>query len=268
MARLPRLSLKRVRTRVPLFPRIGITAARKRGRIMVLLNWLSVLLAGGRPVVLRAGGRPRRLDGLRGFVIGGGDDIDVSLYGGEPYLETRVDPERDSMEMAVLNHAARFGLPVLGICRGAQMINIHQGGSLHQDIYAVFEDAPRRRSVLPRKAIAVRRDSGLQRILKKKRLTVNALHHQAVARLGKDLRVVARDRFGIVQAIEATTAPLRIGVQWHPEMLIYRGRQRGLFQALVAAARRPEAAHIDTAGLPVMAEPATIPPIHTDNKLN
>lgn len=222
-------------------PRIVVTAACHRGRTMTLLNRLAVWRAGGTPVVLRPTGPPAEvlasLDAIDGVVVGGGDDIDVSLYSDGPELETRIDPDRDALELALLDLAAARGLPVLGICRGAQMLNVHLGGTLLRDIHAVYEEAPRMRTVLPRKCIHLAPDSRLRGLLRTDSTVVNALHHQAVDRLGRGLRVAARDEYGIVQAIEAFDAPLRIGVQWHPEWLFYQGRQRGLFQALVATAR-------------------------------
>lgn len=220
-------------------PLIGITASRGRGRIMTLLNRLAVWRAGGRPRVLRPGDgwrRPGGLDGFAGFVIGGGDDIDVALYADGLTLDTRVDPERDALEMAVLDRADAAGLPVLGICRGAQMLVVHAGGSLHTDVHAVYGDAPRLRTILPRKAVTLTPGSQLAALLGRAATTVNALHHQAVDRLGRGYVVSARDAHGIVQAIERPDPPWRLGVQWHPEFLFYAGHQARLFAALVARA--------------------------------
>jgi putative glutamine amidotransferase len=101
--------------------------------------------------------------------------------------------------------------------------------------------------VLPKKTITIVKDSRLDRILRCNPCSVNALHHQSVDKLGKDLRVVARDESGIVQAIESETAPFLLGVQWHPELLFWKPPQRRLFSALAEAARvrvetAPEAA--------------------------
>lgn len=216
-------------------PRIGITAARRRGRVMTVLNMVSILRAGGWPVVL-APDRRESPAGLDGFVIGGGDDIDVSLYDDGPQLETRIDPERDRLELAVLDYATAHGAPVLGICRGAQMINIFMGGTLHRDIHDAYR-VPRLRTVLPRRHVHVAADSLLARLLNTPHTRVNVLHHQAMDVIGTGLRVVARDEHGIVQAVEHLGMPLRLGVQWHPEFLFYQGRQRNLFGAVVAAAK-------------------------------
>ncbi|HYD98506.1 MAG TPA: gamma-glutamyl-gamma-aminobutyrate hydrolase family protein, partial [Alphaproteobacteria bacterium] len=127
--------------------------------------------------------------------------------------------------------------PVLGICRGSQMINVHRGDSLHTDIYKVYVEAPRLRTVLPKKPVLIDPDSRLFGILGERECRVNALHHQSVDRLGEGVRVAARDCYGIVQAIEVPAHSYMLGVQWHPEFLVAdRGQQR-LFHALVAACR-------------------------------
>jgi len=114
------------------------------------------------------------------------------------------------------------------------------GGSLHQDIHDVYVDAPRMRTVLPRKRVELVEGSFLQSVLGKDVARVNALHRQAVDRLGEDLRVAARDEHGIVQAIEGAKNPEHfiVGVQWHPEFLIYRPSQWRLWSQFASAARQ------------------------------
>lgn len=220
-------------------PRIGVTTSRGRGRLLWLFVWLALARAGARAVRLTVGQKPA-LERLDGVIVGGGDDISATIYGGEIDPAVKVDPERDALELKVLAHASERGLPVLGICRGAQMINVFLGGSLHTDIYAVYEQAPRQRTVLPRKTVQVNQESRLGGILKCLRCRVNALHHQSIDRLGDGLEVVARDQHGMIQAIEAAGPRFLIGVQWHPEFLLLdRGQQR-LFGNLVRAARNPE----------------------------
>ncbi|MDB5365065.1 MAG: putative gamma-glutamyl-gamma-aminobutyrate hydrolase [Rhodospirillales bacterium] len=177
------------------------------------------------------------VDRLDGLVIGGGDDIDATLYGGEVAPAVRIDEERDRLELRMLAEAAKRDLPVLGICRGSQMINVHRGGSLYTDIYEVFVKAPRLRTVLPRKSVEITQGSRLAALLGEPRVRVNALHHQSVDRLGDGVRVAALDRWGIVQAIEVPRCRFLIGVQWHPEFLVFDRREQNLFRSLVDAAR-------------------------------
>lgn len=232
-------------------PLIGVTASSRGGHIGWWFNRLALYRAGARAVRITADD-PYPIHGLDGLVVGGGDDIDATLYGVHLEPAVKVDPERDRLELGALDCAEEVVLPVLGICRGAQMVNIHRGGSLHTDIYEVYLHAPKMRTVLPRKRIAIEPGSRLHRILGLLECRVNALHHQSIDHLGEGLQVVARDDSGIVQAIEAPEHPFLLGVQWHPEFLVADRHQRRLFQELAAAAtqrrqRRQSAALARTA---------------------
>jgi putative glutamine amidotransferase len=217
-------------------PLIGVTTSRRGGWRSYLMHRLALWKAGARAVQIVPGaGLPA--ENLNGLVIGGGDDIGAEIYGGAVLPDVRIDPDRDAMELDLLKSALPLGVPVLGICRGSQMINVALGGSLYTDIYQVYVEAPRMRTVLPKKTVSIVRDSRLDRILRCNPCRVNALHHQSVDRLGEGLRVVAKDESGIVQAIESETAPFLLGVQWHPELLFWKPPQRRLFEALAQAAR-------------------------------
>ncbi|KAA0598014.1 putative glutamine amidotransferase [Azospirillum lipoferum] len=216
-------------------PLVGITASVHGSRIAAMANRLALWRAGASSVRITADS-PFPIDRLDALVVGGGDDIDASLYGESARPQIRIDPERDRLEMRALDCAAKIALPVLGICRGSQMINVHRGGSLHVDIHEVYEEAPQMRTVLPRKRIRIEPDSRLYRILGIGECRVNALHHQSVDRVGDGLRVVARERAGVVQGIEAPDESFMIGVQWHPEYLVADSRQQALFRRLVATA--------------------------------
>ncbi len=191
---------------------------------------------GARPLRLRPGD-PWRPHGLDGIVIGGGADIAVTLY--DP-LEVEVvppDPARDGFEIEVIEHAIEEDVPLLGICRGAQLLNVVQGGSLLRDVRSMRRPAHNRSTVLPTRSVIVAEASELAKVMGCQRCKVNSLHRQAVDRPGRGLTVVAHDLDGVPQAIEDTSARFRIGVQWHPEYLAWQRRQRRLFAALVAAAR-------------------------------
>ncbi|MEL6586333.1 MAG: gamma-glutamyl-gamma-aminobutyrate hydrolase family protein [Pseudomonadota bacterium] len=216
-------------------PRIGVSVSRRTGWIVFPLMALNVFLGGGRAI------RWQSLDdvdlsAVDGVLIGGGDDISPTLYDGDLTLSARLDPDRDHLEKTILTEAFDQGLPILGICRGSQMLNVVLGGSLHQDAFP-FYGSDYYRTVLPRRCVEVEEDSRLAQITGGNTMNVNALHRQAVDRLGDGLRVAARDSRGMVQAIERVADPFAVGVQWHPEHLFYAKPHRALFAALVTAAR-------------------------------
>ncbi|SLN37379.1 Putative glutamine amidotransferase [Roseivivax jejudonensis] len=216
-------------------PIVGVTVSRRSGWRIFPLMWLNIRLAGGRAIKWRAG-REVDLDKVDAVVIGGGDDIAPQLYGGEVRLGVRLDPDRDALEQEVIRQAFDRNLPVLGICRGAQMLNVVLGGDLHQEAYEVY-DSRYLRTILPRKRVDVTEDSLLARTTGAHCLQVNALHTQAVKRLGSELRVAARDSGGMIQAVERVRDPFALGVQWHPEHIFYRRAHRRIFRALIEAAR-------------------------------
>ncbi len=151
---------------------------------------------------------------------------------------TEISRERDSLEFKLFDFALQGNKPVLGICRGAQLINVFFEGSLHEEISSFYFEVPNPYSIFPVKTIYVEKNSKTFNILQSSELSVNALHHQAVDRAGKNIRTVAREANGIVQAIEHTQLEFMIGVQWHPEYLITRKRQRRLFRSLVKTAAK------------------------------
>ena len=217
-------------------PVIGVTTSRRSGwRIFPLVN-LNLWLAGGRGLRWGAG-RPADLEQVDGIIIGGGDDISPELYGGTAVIGVRLDPSRDALERRLAEEALARNIPILGICRGAQMLNVALGGNLDQDAWSTFGEAPHIRTILPRRRIDVLDDTHLARIAGQADMDVNALHSQAVDRLGEGLRVSARDQYGMIQAVERAKDPFALGVQWHPEHLFYARRQRAIFRALVVAAR-------------------------------
>jgi putative glutamine amidotransferase len=175
----------------------------------------------------RATGAP-----LSALVIGGGDDISPEHYGGDLEAMVKTDPERDRLEIEWIRQALDDGLPLLGICRGAQLINVVQGGTLHADIRALRKRTSNRPGLLPAKQVRLTPGSRLAEICGKPRLRVNSLHHQAIKEPGAGLEVVGRDRDRIVQAVEAARGRALIGVQWHPEYLFYLPSQFAIFHWL------------------------------------
>lgn len=217
-------------------PRIAVTGKASRWAPGWWCAWLAIALAGGR--ALRATpGRPLPAD-IDALVIGGGDDIASDLYAASSAYDTGADRARDDFELAALRAAQAAQSPILGICRGAQLLNVAAGGTLYADISAHRHSTSNRVNPLACKAVAIKVRSRLAEVSGRRRIRVNSLHHQAIHVLGRGLRATARDADGFVQAIEHPDAPFMIGVQWHPEYLGYRRVQRRLFRALVDAAQR------------------------------
>ncbi len=223
-------------------PRIGVTTSRRSGWRIFPLVAFNVWMAGGCAVRWVDGSDARMAD-VDGVIIGGGDDISPDLYGGQIVASARLDPGRDALERRLVHEAFELSKPVLGICRGSQMLNVALGGTLHQDAYDTYRDSDRHRTILPRKTVLIEPGTRLARVAGDDPMKVNALHSQAVDELGRGLRVAARDRGGMIQAIERVRDPFAIGVQWHPEHLFYARRQQGLFRALVTAAAARKAHH-------------------------
>lgn len=226
-------------------PRIAVTGPDTRFPIAWWFIRWGIWRAGG--VAIRMTPQHPQSDApFDGIIVSGGDDIDPRLYlpealdeAGDPTPETApADPARDAFEVDMLTRVLPTSLPLLGICRGAQLLNVVQGGNLHADVRPLRKHTSNRRTPFARKTLQMVDDSRLTRILGHTRLRINSLHHQAVDTLGASLTVVGRDRDGLVQAIEDPTHPFRIGVQWHPEYLPLHAAQRRLFAALVNAARR------------------------------
>ena len=219
-------------------PRIGVSVSAKSGWRVFPFFRLALWRAGGRAVRIQTGRERRSLAGLDGVVIGGGDDINVELYGGRLIPHAVFDDARDMLEKTLIEEAEQRCLPILGVCRGAQLVNVVRGGNLHQDIFEAYPGAREIHTPLPRKRVTIAPESRLATFYGGEPSMVNSLHKQSVDRLGHMLRAVAWDEAGVVQAIESTTKRLVIGVQWHPEYLVLSRRDHGLFVALVEAARR------------------------------
>jgi len=198
--------------------------------------------AGGIPVVLpplAPAAIAPLVERLSGVCLSGGPDIDPAGYHAERHTDLGpVEPALDAFELAVARHADALGLPVLGICRGCQALNVARGGTLHQHLPDVTDGTIDHRQTAPGRqvthTVTVEPDSMLAGITGPGRLEVNSFHHQAADRLGRGLRVVARAPDGVVEAIEGDG--FFVGVQWHAETLVDRARHLALFEALVAEA--------------------------------
>ncbi len=183
-------------------------------------------------------GRPEIPTGVRGLVIGGGDDIEPEHYGMIGDAGVDYDPARDALEMAMVRRALAADIPALGICRGAQLINVVMGGSLYSDIRPLRRRTPNRNSAFRIKWAELEPDCQISRELGVTGLGINSLHSQAIDRVADNLKVSARDRDGFVQAVENPGREFLWGVQWHPEYLTYRHLHRRIFRSFAEAVRR------------------------------
>ncbi len=186
----------------------------------------------------------RRIDGL---LLAGGEDIDPHFYDDEPKEAEieKTDPDRDRVELLLARWAVAAQMPILGICRGHQLLNVALGGGLYQDIHAelgITETHDMRgkgenfRQKRPHQVI-LKPDSKIARELGAV-LWVNSLHHQAVATPGRGLRVVGISPEGVIEAMELEGHPFAVTVQWHPEMLTDDDLMLRVFRLFVEEAAR------------------------------
>lgn len=178
----------------------------------------------------------RVLSRLDGLVITGGADVDPAAYGHDPHPAT--DPpagDRDAWEFALLSAALRCGMPVLGICRGAQVLNVALGGTLHQHLPDVVGHTLHRQGdgVFATSQVRTLAGTRLAGLIGPK-TRVQCYHHQAIDRLGAGLVVAAVDDEDVVEAVELPGEPFVLAVQWHPEQTLEDVR---LFAGLVEAGR-------------------------------
>lgn len=148
----------------------------------------------------------------------------------------KLDLIRDNLEWQLLQDAAGRNIPILGICRGAQLLNVYHSGTLYRDLSTYYREEPKITTIYPRKKVLVEQGSRLFNILGAEVIRVNSLHNQAVKQTGKGIRVVAREPGGVIQAIEHHGYAFMTGVQWHPEYLPQVSTQRRLFDELVRCA--------------------------------
>jgi len=230
-------------------PIIGVTSAfnwRERNYTLAETYVESIKQAGGIPVILAhtpldAATLAQALDAL---LVTGGPDVNPVYYNEDPHPKLGgIDPERDESELALLEAFIATGKPILGICRGMQALNVALGGSLFQDIYTHYTEAPllKHGQEAPRwstsHTVDLLPDSQLQRIFGSEEVLVNSFHHQAVKDIAPVLIVSAKAPDGIIEAIEKPGHPFCIGTQWHPECMFDRPQSpmHKLFAAFVEA---------------------------------
>jgi putative glutamine amidotransferase len=232
-------------------PIIGVTVDNFDGMDRYRSNMdyaAAVEQAGGLPVLLpyRVDHAlvPQYVDLCDGILFTGGNDLDPALYGESQWhpKAERIDPARQSFELALIAEVEKRRLPALGVCLGSQLMNVHRGGSLVQ----FLPDQPRENAIEHRRVpkedpkrhdITLVADSQLGRAIATTRISVNSFHKQGVKQIGRGLRVVATAPDGVIEAFEDPSFPLFAAVQWHPERLIDEAAHLAPFTLLVEKAK-------------------------------
>ncbi len=204
----------------------------------------AVELEGGLPILLptaciEGDHAEAYLSMLSGLVISGGTDVDPSRYGQELHPTTQlVVPEKEEFDLRLVRGALEMDMPVMGICYGEQLLNICLGGSLFQDMPSDL-DAILEHNDPPGEyhKVLIEKDTILHRLLGVDVMDTNTIHHQSVDRLGDGLRVCARTKDGVVEAVESDRHRFVVGVQWHPERMLDQPSGRRLFSGFMKEAR-------------------------------
>jgi putative glutamine amidotransferase len=236
-------------------PLIGITAgirkdAEENPRVMLGEVYVTaVLRAGGVPLLIPTGVPDEALDDIRarldGLIVTGGPDIETSIFHGEDHPAVYgVDPRRDSLELNLVRNAAEHGTPLLGICRGIQVINVALGGDLYTHIADQLPGALRHDTDpscpydYPAHPVRIEPGSRLESIVGGQSAQVNSWHHQGLRKPAPGARPVAWAPDGLIEAIEVQDMPFGLGVQWHPEWMPAVDGMQAIFRALIAAASK------------------------------
>ena len=227
-------------------PIIGISAGKSLNnqqisQINLNENYiLAIQAAEGTPLIIPTGTPQSDVEQIvnrvDAIILSGGGDIETSIYDGMPNSRvSNVDPARDSLEIFLARLAYKLQKPLLGICRGCQVINVAFGGSLYSDIPSQYKTSIRHDCYpgiardFEAHSIEVVKDSKLQDIFSGNELKVNSLHHQGINRLAEMFTAIAHSPDGLIEAVEAFEHPFYIGVQWHPEWMLNSPSMRNLF---------------------------------------
>jgi putative glutamine amidotransferase len=203
----------------------------------------AVEMAGGLPILMPFRTDPKLVpafvDLIDGILFSGGNDLDPALYGESWHAKASpIDPGRQGFEMALLAEVERRRTPILGVCLGSQLMNVHRGGSLHQFIPDLTAEIEHRKigTELKRHPVRVDPESQIGKAIGKTEVWVNTYHKQAVNRLGRGLKVIATAPDGVIEGFEDPSFPLYAAVQWHPERLADEAEHLAPFKLLVQRA--------------------------------
>lgn len=222
-------------------PIIGITSSHEKEnglrnyhRTTVSIDYTKgVIEGGGIPIIIPTTNDieiiKEQLKLIDGLILSGGPDINPVHYG-EDFKEKIgvISPERDDNEIKILNEFLKTEKPILGICRGHQLLNIYFGGTLYQDLsYFEKEVLKHRQDLYPElevHSVTIEKGSILENLYGES-IRTNSFHHQAIKDLGKGFKVIARSNDGIIEGIEKIDHKFCLGIQWHPEMMVARGNK-------------------------------------------
>lgn len=234
-------------------PLIGITTSRIYNRygfsqIGITEAYIEAIShAGGTPLLIPLGlpdeAYAALLEHLDGVLFTGGGDVQPERYGDQPNsLVREMDPDRDRVEISLLQDCLPGQKPFLGICRGIQLINVAMGGSLYEDLQTQFPGAqrhqffPEKPRSFPAHRVQIESKSRLAGVLGTTQIDVNSLHHQGIRQLAEGLSASAYAPDGLIEAFELPDYPFGLAVQWHPEWMQEHEPMQALFQAFTQAA--------------------------------
>ncbi|HSM24411.1 MAG TPA: gamma-glutamyl-gamma-aminobutyrate hydrolase family protein [Anaerolineaceae bacterium] len=236
-------------------PIIGISAGKELSdtniqKICLIDKYTQAIIhSGGIPLIIPTGisenSIPTIFQSINGILLTGGGDIETQRFKGDDHPKVYgIDPDRDHLEIELVLAAIKYNKPLLGICRGIQVINVTLGGDLFTDIsdqkpaalrHDWFPNHPR--DLLAHKVV-IETDSTLLKIVKLTQFKVNSLHHQAIRNLSKQLTASAFSPDGIIEAVELKNHPYLIGVQWHPEWIYSMEPTTRIFNSFINAAKK------------------------------
>ena len=182
------------------------------------------------------------LQNIQGIIFSGGVDPNPIFFGENPMYCNEVSPKRDIFEINLCRKAFKKNIPMLGICRGMQIIALAFGGKIYQDIqkehFNTFNHFQNFSGKYPFHGVNIIKNTGLYSILQKKRIYVNSFHHQAVCEVPKNFIISAKSDDLIIEAIEYTGKNFIMGVQWHPEQTSQKSIRRYIFKTFIDKAKR------------------------------
>lgn len=240
-------------------PLIGITSENTENQygqpaVLALRTYVrEVIKAGGIPVIIPTETTGERLEALfmrlDGIILTGGDDIDPARYNGEAHPKIGIpDLVRDECEITLARLAVEKQKPILGICRGIQLLNVALGGDLYTHVedqhpakmkHDYYPEPPRDIISHP---VIIAENSKLHKIIGEREIPVNSLHHQGIKTLARQLVASAHAPDGLIEAAEVRGHPFAIAVQWHPEWIPEQPTSQALFKAFIEAASNKQRA--------------------------